>query len=86
MTGKPGIAAGTTWAERFDELAVSLPPTTGRGAGGTAAGPARCRRRRQGFVEPLESSALLMLVFTIMSMTPLLPTSWGLTFYEPSHA
>lgn len=29
-----------------------------------------------GFVEPLESSALLMLVFTIMSMMPLLPTSW----------
>jgi tryptophan halogenase len=30
-----------------------------------------------GFVEPLESSALLMLVFTIMSMMPLLPTSWA---------
>lgn len=29
-----------------------------------------------GFVEPLESSALLMLVFSIMSMMPLLPASW----------
>lgn len=29
-----------------------------------------------GFVEPLESSALLMLVFSIMSMMPMLPTSW----------
>jgi tryptophan 7-halogenase len=29
-----------------------------------------------GFVEPLESSALLMLVFTIMSVMPLLPGSW----------
>ncbi|GAA2215296.1 hypothetical protein GCM10009850_107630 [Nonomuraea monospora] len=28
------------------------------------------------FVEPLESSSLLMLVFTIMSMMPLLPASW----------
>jgi tryptophan halogenase len=28
------------------------------------------------FVEPLESSSLLMLVFTIMSAMPLLPTSW----------
>jgi tryptophan halogenase len=29
------------------------------------------------FVEPLESTSLLMLVFTIMSMIPLLPTSWS---------
>jgi tryptophan 7-halogenase len=29
-----------------------------------------------GFVEPLESSSLLMLVFTIMSLMPLLPASW----------
>jgi tryptophan halogenase len=29
-----------------------------------------------GFVEPLESSALLMLIFSIMSMMPLLPASW----------
>jgi tryptophan halogenase len=29
-----------------------------------------------GFVEPLESSSLLMLIFTIMSMMPLLPASW----------
>jgi tryptophan halogenase len=29
-----------------------------------------------GFVEPLESSALLMLAFSIMSMMPLLPASW----------
>jgi tryptophan halogenase len=32
------------------------------------------------FVEPLESSSLLLLAFTIMSMIPLLPTSWD----EPS--
>jgi tryptophan halogenase len=32
------------------------------------------------FVEPLESSSLLMLVFTVMSMMPLLPASWA----EPS--
>ncbi|MBV8818815.1 MAG: tryptophan 7-halogenase [Acidobacteriaceae bacterium] len=29
------------------------------------------------FVEPLESSSLLMLVFTIMSLIPLLPRTWG---------
>jgi tryptophan halogenase len=29
-----------------------------------------------GFVEPLESSALLMLLFTNLAMIPLLPTSW----------
>jgi tryptophan halogenase len=30
-----------------------------------------------GFVEPLESSSLLMLIFTLMSMIPLLPRSWN---------
>ncbi|GLZ28701.1 hypothetical protein Lesp02_08910 [Lentzea sp. NBRC 105346] len=35
-----------------------------------------------GFVEPLESSALLMLTFTIMALMPLIPRSWN----EPNAA